>query len=272
MHTKDAKWSPVVWTLGLWIVDTFGFIPLWLHFVDPVIGTWFKPYQALQSINFFLQTDIPQLVYPLLLYVFVVRKYLSIPIVDNLQSRKYRWIAITLIMIMVFLAFVPRTAYNSGHFGIVLQLGFCMLVVGICEEWSYRGVMTRVFKSRIQTFGSILLVSVLFGLSHFAVDLYTVALNAGALTNIVGQAIIGLILGISVWRSGSIWWAAYIHFMFDWHIFIGEPPWIREIHLPIVHEAVSILVVSLVGAEIIRLFTHSRQAAVSQQNSKSVTQ
>lgn len=251
---RMRTYIPLLLTTIVWLIDVFVVIPLWLKYVDNFIGQWFSSDTSplLQSVNFFLQTDVGELILPVCLYLFVVRKYISRPIVNTRQANKFQWMVKVALILLVFLLLVPQHAYR--HYVLAeVEMGICWLVVGFCEEVSYRGIITRVLKDKLGLVWAVVISSLLFGFSHLGVDL----IHGGRFWSDIGnQALFGLVLGVSVWRGGSVLWAVFLHSMFDWQtVNIGEAHWVTYIQIPGVYESVAILIISLIGAEIMRSFT-----------------
>jgi len=113
--------------------------------------------------------------------------------------------------------------------GDILRYGavwlLCFLLVGLFEEYLTRGylqyTLTRglaslyqwAFKTRhsaaLGFWTSAIIFSVLFGLSHKS--------NPGeSPIGLLSAGLVGLVFCISLWRTGSLWWAIGFHASWDW--------------------------------------------------------
>lgn len=84
---------------------------------------------------------------------------------------------------------------------------FGVLVAPITEEIFYRGIFLNYLK-RVDNLFSIVISSIYFGVMHGIGFLHAF--------------IIGLILGFTYILTGSIWWSAIIHFMYNLMTFVIE--------------------------------------------------
>jgi membrane protease YdiL (CAAX protease family) len=126
----------------------------------------------------------------------------------------------------------------------------CFLLAGFFEEYFTRGyiqyTLTRglagfyrwAFKSRHSTalgfWTSALIFSTLFGLSHRS--------NPGeSPIGLLSAGLIGLILCLSLWRTGSLWWAIGFHASWDWgqsFVYgVGDSGLVIQDHLLATHPA-----------------------------------
>ncbi len=83
------------------------------------------------------------------------------------------------------------------------------LLVALFEESALRGYMQFTLTRGIGFGWSALLLSGLFGLSHVS--------NSGeSLIGLCSAAGIGLVFCMSLWYTGSLWWAVGFHMAWDW--------------------------------------------------------
>lgn len=75
------------------------------------------------------------------------------------------------------------------------------LLPAVCEELMYRGYMFTAFKSRMSIPKAIIIVSLLFGISHMS------------MIKILPTALLGVALAYMVYKSGSIVTSALVHFL-----------------------------------------------------------
>lgn len=99
---------------------------------------------------------------------------------------------------------------SSGRglaYGCLWALGF--LFVGIFEELLLRGYLLFTLARGIGFLPAALLLSALFGFIHRA--------NAGETpVGLFSAAAVGLLFCLSIWYTGSLWWAIGFHVTWDW--------------------------------------------------------
>lgn len=138
-------------------------------------------------------------------------------------------VCLSLLVILLWkaglLVFDGRLLFGAGvlRYGAIWLLGF--LVVGLLEEYLTRGfllftlgrgtagIYSWLFKSRhskaLGFWTAALLISILFGLSH--------GKNPGESPIGLLSACLGsLVFCLSLWRTGSLWWAIGFHASWDW--------------------------------------------------------
>jgi membrane protease YdiL (CAAX protease family) len=112
------------------------------------------------------------------------------------------------------------TAILSSLFG----WGIAFLLVGLVEEFLFRGYVQYTLASGIGFWPAAFVMSGLFGLGH--------AFNSNE--NAVGSIAVvmfGLLLCLFLWRTGNLWCAVGFHLGYDWgQMFYGVPdsgivPW-----------------------------------------------
>src|SRR5215831_16467111 len=83
------------------------------------------------------------------------------------------------------------------------------LMVGLAEEFSFRGYLQFTLTSGLGFWPSALLLSALFGLAH--------ARNPGeSETGLVSVVLFGLLFCLFLRRTGNLWWAVGFHAGWDW--------------------------------------------------------
>lgn len=124
-----------------------------------------------------------------------------------------------------FLVIDSRLLFGAEalRYGAIWLLGF--LMVGLLEEYlsrgyvlftlsrGFAGLYSWMFKTRnSKVFGfwtAALLLSILFGLGHKQ--------NPGeSPIGLLSAGLVGLIFSLSLWRTGSLWWAIGFHTSWDW--------------------------------------------------------
>jgi membrane protease YdiL (CAAX protease family) len=87
--------------------------------------------------------------------------------------------------------------------------GLVFLLTGVAEEAMFRGYPLFTLTRGIGFWWSALLCSAGFGLMHGA--------NGGeSAVGIVAAGAIGLLFSLSLWYTGSLWWAVGFHAAWDW--------------------------------------------------------
>lgn len=89
-----------------------------------------------------------------------------------------------------------EASLSIGIVGLVLALG---VLPAILEEFFFRGLLFNALKARSSTWITIGVTGLLFGLTHVVLG------GALGLDRLVPSLLLGLILGIVCWRTGSIW-------------------------------------------------------------------
>jgi uncharacterized protein len=96
--------------------------------------------------------------------------------------------------------------------------GVVFLLVGLAEEFSFRGYLQYTLTTGIGFWPSALLLSALFGLAH--------ASNPGeSLGGLLSVVLFGLLFCFFLRRRGNLWWAVGFHAGWDWGqtFFYGVP-------------------------------------------------
>jgi uncharacterized protein len=93
------------------------------------------------------------------------------------------------------------------RYGVLYGLGF--MLVGIFEEFSFRGYMQTTLGSGMGFWPAAIILSLIFGAIHLR--------NSGeAISGAVMAGSFGLLAALSLRRTGSIWFAIGMHSAFDW--------------------------------------------------------
>ena len=96
--------------------------------------------------------------------------------------------------------------------------GVCFILVGIFEEFSFRGYMQATLGSGIGFWPAAILLSILFGAIHLG--------NPGeAKIGGLMAGSFGLVAAFSLWRTGNLWFPIGMHAAWDWGetYFYGVP-------------------------------------------------
>jgi len=93
------------------------------------------------------------------------------------------------------------------------------LVVGIFEEFGFRGYIQYTLSSGIGFWPAALIISGLFGLVHFFAD------SNESVVGSVAVVMFGLLLCLFLWRTGNLWCSIGFHLAYDWGqtFFYGVP-------------------------------------------------
>jgi uncharacterized protein len=101
----------------------------------------------------------------------------------------------------------------------LVEWSIAFLLVGLFEEFAFRGYIQYTLTSGIGFWPAAVLMSSLFGLAHFI---------ANPTENVVGSVAVvmfGLLLCLFLRRTGNLWCAVGFHFAYDWGqtFFYGVP-------------------------------------------------
>ena len=107
------------------------------------------------------------------------------------------------------LVFEGQTLHGRAIWKYALGWALMFLMAAGFEESALRGYAQFTLRRGIGFWWGALLLSVLFGLSHLA--------NAGENpVGILGVIAVGLMFCVSLWFTGSLWWALGCHASWDW--------------------------------------------------------
>ncbi len=107
------------------------------------------------------------------------------------------------------LAFDGVQLHGTDIWKYALGWGVLFLVVAVFEESTLRGYLQFTLTRGIGFWWGALLLSFLFGFSH--------GTNPGETpVGLFGAAAVGLVFCLSLWYTGSLWWALGCHASWDW--------------------------------------------------------
>jgi membrane protease YdiL (CAAX protease family) len=107
------------------------------------------------------------------------------------------------------LAFDGVQLHGAAIWEYALGWGVLFVVVAVFEESTLRGYLQFTLTRGIGFWWGALLLSGLFGFSH--------GTNPGETTvGLFGAAAVGLVFCLSLWYTGSLWWALGCHASWDW--------------------------------------------------------
>jgi uncharacterized protein len=107
------------------------------------------------------------------------------------------------------LAFDGELLHGSAILQYALGWGFMFLIVAVFEESTMRGYLQFTLSRGIGFWWGALLLSGLFGFAH--------GTNSGETpVGLFSAAGIGLVFCLSLWYTGSLWWAVGFHASWDW--------------------------------------------------------
>jgi membrane protease YdiL (CAAX protease family) len=108
-----------------------------------------------------------------------------------------------------FLAFDGQSLHGLSILQYAAEWGAVFLLVGLCEESLLRGYVQYTFTRGVGFWWGALLFSVAFGFGHHS--------NPGeSPVGLFAAGAIGLVFCLSVWYTGSLWWAVGFHAAWDW--------------------------------------------------------
>lgn len=118
--------------------------------------------------------------------------------------------AVALAMVGTGAMVVHRIALHGSDLVLQAFLWFCvMLLVGLNEEYMFRGYPLQALRRGMGFWPAAVLLSLLFGAAH----LNKPDENAIDISNII---LLGVLLCLTVRRTGSLWLATGFHFSFDY--------------------------------------------------------
>jgi membrane protease YdiL (CAAX protease family) len=116
-------------------------------------------------------------------------------------------------LLMIFAVQGVRITGMAIHGTTILKAavawGVAFLIVGLAEEFAFRGYTQFTLTTGIGFWPAALVISILFGLAHSA--------NGGE--NMFGElsvVLFGLLFCLFLRRTGNLWWAVGFHMGFDW--------------------------------------------------------
>ena len=123
------------------------------------------------------------------------------------------FVALSVLLLVLWKARLLAFDGIQLHGGAIIKYaagwGLMFLMVAVFEESTLRGYLQFTLTRGIGFWWGALLLSVLFGFSH--------GTNPGETpVGLFGAAGIGLIFCLSLWYTGSLWWALGFHASWDW--------------------------------------------------------
>ncbi len=227
MPASDRRMHSILIAAGIYIVFGPGWLFVDLHWVAPQIVVWLQAPSWLPpsvwetsgtiwtAVPQFIATLPGEIALPLALYLLLVRRHSLAP----LLRRPARFGAAAIVSLAGIAGAILVAATQDPVLGVVDIVSFLLFVgvVGPLEEWSFRGVLTRVVADRVGLLPAAVVVSAAFGLNHMFEGLFQGQMSFGNDLAYMGtMALAGLILTWVAWRSGSILWAATVHGLNDW--------------------------------------------------------
>lgn len=135
----------------------------------------------------------------------------------SLRSLRILWFPALYLMVFFGLAATKGISLTSSQ---ILFVVINTLMVGLSEEFMFRGVLFRALRSRLYLWPAILLTSVLFG----GVHVFNVFIT-GQLIDATAQALSAMMSGFIfvalLLRTGSLWVPIVYHGLFDMSIFLA---------------------------------------------------
>jgi len=108
--------------------------------------------------------------------------------------------------------------YGTTIFPAMAKWGLAFIVVGLAEEFSFRGYLQYTLTTGMSFWPSAVLLSALFGFAH--------ASNPGeSKAGLLSVFLFGLLFCLFLRRTGNLWWAVGFHAGWDWGqtFFYGVP-------------------------------------------------
>ncbi len=119
---------------------------------------------------------------------------------------------------LLFFALLPAVL-GLPPAGTLLFLAMNTALIGLSEEWMFRGVLFQGLRSRLTMWPAILLTSLLFGAVH-VLNVITTGQLAEAVVQAVAAFMSGMVLLALLIRTGSIWVPIVYHALWDFGTFV----------------------------------------------------
>lgn len=119
---------------------------------------------------------------------------------------------------LLFFALLPAVL-GLPPAGTLLFIALNTVLVGLSEEWLFRGVLFQGLRSRLSMWPAILLTSLLFGAVH-VLNVITTGQLAEAVVQAVAAFMSGMLLIALLIRTGSIWVSITYHALWDFGTFV----------------------------------------------------
>jgi uncharacterized protein len=108
--------------------------------------------------------------------------------------------------------------HGTTIFTSIAAWSITFILVGLAEEFSFRGYLQYTLTTGIGFWPAAILMSALFGLAHKG--------NPGETSfGLFSVVLFGLLFCLFLWRTGNLWWAVGFHAGWDWGqtFFYGVP-------------------------------------------------
>ena len=119
---------------------------------------------------------------------------------------------------LLFFALLPAVL-GLPPFGMLVFITLNTVLVGLSEEWMFRGVLFQGLRSRVAMWPAILLTSLLFGAVH-VLNVISTGLLGEAVVQAVAAFMSGMVLIALLIRTGSIWVPIAYHALWDFGTFV----------------------------------------------------
>lgn len=141
---------------------------------------------------------------------------------NTLQRWTYKWpIIAPLFLLLGAIANLFSTDFSKFDAKFILILITFGLLVGFCEEITYRGLLLTSLRSKLSEGWVCILTSIIFGLIHGS----NIVLGQDILTTIT-QFFFAALMGFSLYIvrrvTGSLIWAMLLHGLWDVSVFMSE--------------------------------------------------
>jgi uncharacterized protein len=119
--------------------------------------------------------------------------------------------------LVLFAALAQMVGLPSGRMLVFLALN--MALIGISEEWMFRGILFQALLTRFRLWSAIAISSLIFGAIHLLNVLHT-GDSLGAASQAVTAAMSGVLLAVLVVSTSSIWPAILYHALWNFGILL----------------------------------------------------
>lgn len=129
---------------------------------------------------------------------------------EDLRTRPWVWV-VPVMLLVASVATVDYSRLAAAGLPLALTLLLAALLIGVSEEFMFRGVLLTFLRDRYREWIAALVSALLFGAFHFL---------AGPI-QVLSSAIMGYLLYYTRRVSGGIWVPIVMHAAWDYSVFTG---------------------------------------------------
>lgn len=142
-------------------------------------------------------------------------------------------LAVPLIALSIITLVQNVSTLETFKIGNFINVFIYCIFIGITEEFLCRGWIQNEFIERYgdtkkNIITSIICASLIFGLMHVTNLFFTEQNVLETLLQVINATSIGFLFGIIYYKTKNIWSVAFLHFFYDFSIFIGEMNQVKD--------------------------------------------